>query len=74
MTDLITLTARAERELAPIFADIDRIAFENTRRVMDAFPRMRVQAPKLPSMDRVRALAESVAETAHDALMSLEDR
>ena len=47
---------------------------DQERRVMDAFPRMRVQAPKLPSMDRVRALAESVAETAHDALMSLEDR
>ena len=44
MTDLTTLTARAERELAPIFADIDRIAFENTRRVMDAFREHRVDA------------------------------
>jgi len=42
MTDLITLTARAERELAPIFADIDCISFENTKRVMDAFREHRV--------------------------------
>ena len=44
MPNLTELTARAERELAPIFADIDRIAFENTRRVMDAFREHRVDA------------------------------
>lgn len=41
-TDLMELTARAESELAPIFADIDRISFENTRRVMAAFKNNRV--------------------------------
>ncbi|MBQ2707867.1 MAG: methionine gamma-lyase family protein [Clostridia bacterium] len=42
MPNLTELTARAERELTPIFADIDRIAFENTKRVMDAFREHRV--------------------------------
>ncbi|MCI8387356.1 MAG: hypothetical protein HFE63_02675 [Clostridiales bacterium] len=36
-TNLIELTIKAERELADIFADIDRISFENTQRVMDSF-------------------------------------
>ena len=40
--DLMALTAGAEAELAPIFADIDRISFENTKRVMDAFRNNRV--------------------------------
>ena len=40
--DLISLTAKAERDLAEIFADIDRISFENTRRVMDSFRNNRV--------------------------------
>ena len=40
--DLAELTARAERDLAPIFADIDRISFENTKRVMDSFKNNRV--------------------------------
>ena len=41
-TDLLSLTAKAERDLADIFADIDRISFENTKRVMDAFKNNRV--------------------------------
>lgn len=36
------IAARAETALAPIFAQIDRVAFENTQRVMDAFRRHRV--------------------------------
>ncbi|MBQ1981865.1 MAG: methionine gamma-lyase family protein, partial [Clostridia bacterium] len=37
-----TLTAEAEIALAPYFAEIDRISFENTERVMDAFREHRV--------------------------------
>lgn len=36
------IAARAEVALAPIFAQIDRVAFENTQRVMDAFRAHRV--------------------------------
>ena len=36
------LTAEAEVALAPYFAEVDRIAFENTERVMDAFREHRV--------------------------------
>ena len=36
------LVAEAERELAPIFAEIDRISFENTSRIMDLFKEYRV--------------------------------
>ncbi len=36
------IAARAEEALAPVFARIDRIAFENTQRVMDAFRAHRV--------------------------------
>ncbi len=35
--DLIELTKKAEADLAPIFADIDRIAFDNTVKVLDSF-------------------------------------
>ena len=35
--DLNELTRKAEADLAPIFADIDRVAFENTARVLDSF-------------------------------------
>ena len=35
----------AEAALAPIFAKIDAISFENTNRVMDAFREHRVAAP-----------------------------
>ncbi len=41
-TDLYALAAKAEAELSGIFADIDRISFENTKRVMDAFRNNRV--------------------------------
>ncbi len=40
--DLLALAQKAERELSDIFADIDRISFENTKRVMDAFRNNRV--------------------------------
>ena len=39
---ILTLAAEAEKALAPHFARIDRIAFENTQRVMDAFREFRV--------------------------------
>ncbi len=41
-TDLYALAAKAEAELSGIFADIDRVSFENTKRVMDAFRNNRV--------------------------------
>ena len=41
-TQILTLAAQAEAALAPHFARIDRIAFENTERVMDAFREFRV--------------------------------
>ncbi len=40
--DLNKLTSEADTALVPIFADIDRIALENTRRVMAAFKNNRV--------------------------------
>ncbi len=40
--NLLALAHDAERELGDIFADIDRISFENTKRVMDAFRNNRV--------------------------------
>ncbi len=39
---ILDLAAEAERELAPMFEYIDRVSFENTQRVMDAFKRHRV--------------------------------
>ena len=39
---LLDLTAKAEVALAPRFAEIDRISFANTRRIMDAFREHRV--------------------------------
>lgn len=41
-TDLYALASKAEAELSDIFADIDRVSFENTKRVMDAFKNNRV--------------------------------
>ncbi|MBR2622461.1 MAG: methionine gamma-lyase family protein [Clostridia bacterium] len=35
--EILALAAKAEKDLTPHFARIDRIAFENTQRVMDAF-------------------------------------
>jgi len=39
---ILNLANDAERELAPIFADIDSVSFENTKKIMDAFKRHRV--------------------------------
>ena len=39
---IMSIAAEAERALAPIFADIDRIALENTRHVLDVFRENRV--------------------------------
>jgi len=39
---IIDLANDAERELAPFFADIDKVSFENTKKIMDAFKRHRV--------------------------------
>ena len=35
--ELLEIAARAERELAPVFASLSEVSFENTRRVMRAF-------------------------------------
>ena len=40
--ELLTLAAKAEAALAERFAEIDRIAFENTQKVMEAFREHRV--------------------------------
>ena len=40
--EILTLAAEAEKALAPHFERIDRISFENTQRVMDAFREFRV--------------------------------
>ncbi len=39
---ILGLADEAERELAPIFADIDAVSFQNTKKIMDAFKRHRV--------------------------------
>ena len=39
---ILELAAKAEKDLAPHFERIDRISFENTQRVMDAFREFRV--------------------------------
>ena len=39
---LLQIAAQAEKELAPIFAKIDSISFDNTERVLDAFREYRV--------------------------------
>lgn len=46
---LLSLSARADQELAEIFADVDRIEFENTSRVMKAFRDHRVAATMFDS-------------------------
>ena len=38
------IAAEAEKALAPIYAKIDEISFENTNKVMDAFREHRVAA------------------------------
>ena len=42
---ILSLTAEAEEKLADIFAEIDRISFENTKKIMDAFREHRVSEP-----------------------------
>ncbi len=42
MTDLTTLALEAEKALAPQFAALEQISFENTKRVMEAFAEYRV--------------------------------
>ena len=39
---VLSLAAEAEKNLSDIFAEIDRISFENTRKIMDAFKEFRV--------------------------------
>ncbi|MBE6593949.1 MAG: hypothetical protein E7642_08200 [Ruminococcaceae bacterium] len=39
---ILTLAREAEKALAPIFADIDAISFENTQKIMNAFREHRV--------------------------------
>ncbi|MBE6576851.1 MAG: hypothetical protein E7653_01770 [Ruminococcaceae bacterium] len=39
---VISLAAEAEKELTDIFAEIDRVSFENTQKIMDAFHEHRV--------------------------------
>ncbi len=39
---ILNLSAEAERELSPLFAEIDKTSFENTARVMEAFREHRV--------------------------------
>lgn len=39
---ILSLTAEAEEKLADIFAEIDRISFENTKKIMDSFREHRV--------------------------------
>ena len=46
---LLTLSAKADKELSDIFADIERIEFENTSRVMGAFREHRVAATMFDS-------------------------
>ena len=46
---LLSISTKAEKDLAEIFADIDRIELENTRRVMQAFRDHRVAATMFDS-------------------------
>ena len=46
---ILELAAEAEAALAPRFAEVDRIAFENTQTVMDAFREHRVAATNFDS-------------------------
>ena len=40
--ELLTLAARAESKLSDIFAEIDKVSFDNTAKIMDAFREHRV--------------------------------
>ena len=39
---LLNIAADAERELKPIFEELDRISFENTKRVLETYREHRV--------------------------------
>ena len=39
---IVDLAARAEADLAPIFAKIDEVSFYNTNKIMDSFRENRV--------------------------------
>ncbi len=39
---VLSLVAQAEKEMSDIFAEIDRISFENTKKIMDSFKEHRV--------------------------------
>ncbi len=45
MDKLIELSQRAEADCGPIFARIDRVSLENTKKVLGAFQKHRVMAP-----------------------------
>lgn len=70
---IIRLAEEAERELAPIFADIDSVSFVNTKKVMDAFKAHRVsEAVFAPSSgygydDRGREILDAVWADVMDA-------
>ena len=52
---VLSLTAEAESKLSDIFAEIDRISFENTKKIMDAFREHRVsEAVFNPTPPRMR--------------------
>ena len=42
---ILELAREAEVALAPIFARVDEISFENTKKIMDAFREHRVSEP-----------------------------
>ena len=67
------LAEDAERELAPIFADIDKVSFANTKKVMDAFKEHRVSDAVFASTsgygydDRGREVLDAVWADVMDA-------
>ncbi len=70
---ILGLAQDAERELAPIFADIDSVSFTNTKKIMDAFKRHRVsEAMFVPTSgygydDRGRDVLDAVWADVMDA-------
>ena len=46
---LIALEKQAERDLAPMFAEMDEIAFYNTQKVMEAYRELRVSESSFAS-------------------------
>ena len=70
---IMKLAEDAERELAPIFADIDKVSFANTKKVMDAFKEHRVSDAVFASTsgygydDRGREVLDAVWADVMDA-------